>query len=62
MELSDYRSFWIPEIMAKAFTLHDQDVQGPVDIKMRNLMNLSSVIKCTNIRSYNPKPTLNIEK
>jgi acetolactate synthase-1/2/3 large subunit len=47
MELSDYRSFWDTWNHGKGFTLHDQDVQALlVDItKMRNLMNLSSVIK-----------------
>jgi acetolactate synthase-1/2/3 large subunit len=53
----------IPEIMAKLLHCTIRTSRALlVDITKMRLMNLSSVIKCTNIRSYNPKPTLNIEK
>jgi acetolactate synthase-1/2/3 large subunit len=39
----------IPEEIIKSFYIADQDVQARflIDIEMRNLMSLSSVIKCT---------------
>jgi acetolactate synthase-1/2/3 large subunit len=63
MELSDYEASEIPEIMAKAFFIARSGRPGPVlvDITKKQFDNLISVIKMYKF-SYNPKPTLNIEK
>jgi len=56
----------IPEIIAKAFFIARSGRPGPVLIDITknaqfDLMDFSYE-KCTSIRSYNPKPTLNLEK
>lgn len=56
----------IPEIMAKAFYIAKSGRPGPVLIDITknaqfDLMDFSYK-KCTSIRSYNPKPVLNLEK
>jgi acetolactate synthase-1/2/3 large subunit len=50
--------------MAKAFYIARSGRPGPVlvDITKMQFEFEFSYKKCTNIRSYNPKPTLNIEK
>jgi acetolactate synthase-1/2/3 large subunit len=56
----------IPEIMAKAFYIAKSGRPGPVliDITKNAQFELLdfSYKKCTKIRSYNPKPTLNLDK
>lgn len=56
----------IPEIIAKAFYIARSGRPGPVLIDITKNAQFDemefSYKKCTNIRSYNPKPTLNIEK
>ena len=56
----------IPEIMAKAFYIAKSGRPGPVliDITKNAQFDLMefSYKKCTGIRSYNPRPTLNLEK
>jgi acetolactate synthase-1/2/3 large subunit len=56
----------IPEIMAKAFYIARSGRPGPVLVDITKNAQFDefefSYKKCTNIRSYNPKPTLNIEK
>ena len=56
----------IPEIIAKAFYIARSGRPGPVlvDITKNAQFDLMdfSYKKCTNIRSYNPKPVLNLEK
>ena len=56
----------IPEIMAKAFFIAKSGRPGPVliDITKNAQFDLMefSYKKCTGIRSYNPRPTLNLEK
>ena len=56
----------IPEIIAKAFFIARSGRPGPVliDITKNAQFDLLdfSYKKCTNIRSYHPKPVLNIEK
>ncbi|WP_396171426.1 biosynthetic-type acetolactate synthase large subunit [Flavobacterium sp.] len=56
----------IPEIMAKAFYIARSGRPGPVLIDITknaqfDLMDFNYA-KCTSIRSYNPKPVLNLEK
>jgi acetolactate synthase-1/2/3 large subunit len=51
--------------MAKAFYIARSGRPGPVlliSLKCAVWWNEFSNKKCTNIRSYNPKPTLNIDK
>lgn len=56
----------IPEIMAKAFYIARSGRPGPVLIDITKNAQFNEIEfsykKCTNIRSYNPKPTLNLEK
>ncbi len=56
----------IPEIMAKAFYIAKSGRPGPVLIDITKNAQFDeleySYKKCTGIRSYNPKPTLNLEK
>ena len=56
----------IPEIMAKAFCIARSGRPGPVLIDITKNAQFDEIEfsykKCTNIRSYNPKPTLNLEK
>jgi acetolactate synthase-1/2/3 large subunit len=56
----------IPEIMAKAFYIARSGRPGPVLIDITKNAQFDefefSYKKCTGIRSYTPKPTLNIEK
>ena len=56
----------IPEIMAKAFYIARSGRPGPVLIDITKNAQFDEIEfsykKCTNIRSYNPKPTLNLEK
>jgi acetolactate synthase-1/2/3 large subunit len=56
----------IPEIMAKAFFIAKSGRPGPVLIDITKNAQFDEIEfsykKCTSIRSYNPKPTLDIEK
>lgn len=56
----------IPEIMAKAFFIAKSGRPGPVLIDITKNAQFEEIEfsykKCTSIRSYNPKPTLNQEK
>ena len=56
----------IPEIMAKAFFIAKSGRPGPVLIDITKNAQFDEIDfsykKCTSIRSYNPKPTLDIEK
>ena len=56
----------IPEIMAKAFYIAKSGRPGPVLIDITKNAQFDEIEfsykKCTSIRSYNPKPTLNIDK
>jgi acetolactate synthase-1/2/3 large subunit len=56
----------IPEIMAKAFYIAKSGRPGPVLIDITKNAQFDEIEfsykKCTSIRSYNPKPTLNSEK
>ncbi len=56
----------IPEIIAKAFYIAKSGRPGPVLIDITKNAQFDqldfSYKKCTNIRSYHPKPTLNLEK
>ncbi|MBC7844954.1 MAG: biosynthetic-type acetolactate synthase large subunit [Flavobacterium sp.] len=56
----------IPEIMAKAFYIAKSGRPGPVLIDITKNAQFDmldfSYKKCTGIRSYNPKPTLNLAK
>ena len=56
----------IPEIMAKAFYIAKSGRPGPVLIDITKNAQFDEIEfsykKCTSIRSYNPKPTLNIER
>ena len=56
----------IPEIIAKAFYIARSGRPGPVLIDITKNAQFDelefSYKKCTSIRSYNPKPTLNLEK
>lgn len=56
----------IPEIMAKAFYIAKSGRPGPVLIDITKNAQFDEIEfsykKCTSIRSYNPKPTLNLEK
>jgi acetolactate synthase-1/2/3 large subunit len=56
----------IPEIMAKAFYIAKSGRPGPVLIDITKNAQFDeldfSYKKCTGIRSYNPKPALNLEK
>jgi acetolactate synthase-1/2/3 large subunit len=56
----------IPEIMAKAFYIAKSGRPGPVLIDITKNAQFDqmdfSYKKCTSIRSYNPKPVLNLEK
>jgi acetolactate synthase-1/2/3 large subunit len=56
----------IPEIMAKAFFIAKSGRPGPVLIDITKNAQFDEIEfsykKCTNIRSYNPKPTLNLER
>ena len=56
----------IPEIMAKAFYIARSGRPVPVLIDITKNAQFDEIEfsykKCTNIRSYNPKPTLNLEK
>ncbi|WP_310560635.1 biosynthetic-type acetolactate synthase large subunit [Flavobacterium sp.] len=56
----------IPEIIAKAFYIAKSGRPGPVLIDITKNAQFDqldfSYKKCTNIRSYNPKPVLNLEK
>lgn len=56
----------IPEIMARAFYIAKSGRPGPVLIDITKNAQFDelefSYKKCTGIRSYNPKPTLNVEK
>lgn len=56
----------IPEVMAKAFYIAKSGRPGPVLIDITKNAQFDEIEfsykKCTNIRSYNPKPTLNLEK
>ncbi len=56
----------IPEIMAKAFYIARSGRPGPVLIDITKNAQFDEIEfnykKCTGIRSYNPKPTLNLEK
>jgi len=59
-------AYEIPEIIAKAFFIAKSGRPGPVLIDITKNAQFDklefSYKKCTNIRSYNPKPTLNLEK
>jgi acetolactate synthase-1/2/3 large subunit len=56
----------IPEIMAKAFFIARSGRPGPVLIDITKNAQFDelefSYKKCTSIRSYNPKPTLNLDR
>lgn len=56
----------IPEIIAKAFFIAKSGRPGPVLIDITKNAQFDEIEfnykKCTSIRSYNPKPTLNLEK
>ncbi|RDI53546.1 biosynthetic-type acetolactate synthase large subunit [Flavobacterium glaciei] len=56
----------IPEIIAKAFYIAKSGRPGPVLIDITKNAQFDemefSYAKCTSIRSYNPKPVLNIDK
>ncbi len=56
----------IPEIMAKAFFIAKSGRPGPVLIDITKNAQFEEIEfsykKCTSIRSYNPKPTLDLEK
>lgn len=56
----------IPEIMAKAFYIAKSGRPGPVLIDITKNAQFDEIEfsykKCTSIRSYNPKPILNLEK
>ncbi len=56
----------IPEIMAKAFYIAKSGRPGPVLIDITKNAQFDeldfSYKKCTKIRSYNPRPTLNLDK
>ncbi|MFE3848515.1 biosynthetic-type acetolactate synthase large subunit [Flavobacterium sp. LB3P45] len=56
----------IPEIIAKAFFIAKSGRPGPVLIDITKNAQFDEIEfsykKCTSIRSYNPKPTLDIEK
>ncbi|TDD74892.1 biosynthetic-type acetolactate synthase large subunit [Flavobacterium caseinilyticum] len=56
----------IPEIIAKAFYIAKSGRPGPVLIDITKNAQFDEIEfsykKCTSIRSYNPKPTLNLEK
>ncbi|MFV5689954.1 biosynthetic-type acetolactate synthase large subunit [Flavobacterium sp. ZT3R25] len=56
----------IPEIIAKAFFIARSGRPGPVLIDITKNAQFDEIEfsykKCTSIRSYNPKPTLDIEK
>ncbi|KIA86693.1 biosynthetic-type acetolactate synthase large subunit [Flavobacterium sp. AED] len=56
----------IPEIIAKAFYIARSGRPGPVLIDITKNAQFDEIEfsykKCTSIRSYNPKPTLDIEK
>ncbi|WP_426063807.1 biosynthetic-type acetolactate synthase large subunit [Flavobacterium sp. DSP2-3-1] len=56
----------IPEIMAKAFYIAKSGRPGPVLIDITKNAQFDKIEfsykKCTSIRSYNPKPILNLEK
>jgi acetolactate synthase-1/2/3 large subunit len=56
----------IPEIIARAFFIAKSGRPGPVLIDITKNAQFDemefSYKKCTGIRSYNPKPTLNLEK
>jgi acetolactate synthase-1/2/3 large subunit len=56
----------IPEIMAKAFYIAKSGRPGPVLIDITKNAQFDEIEfsykKCTSIRSYNPKPTLNLER
>lgn len=56
----------IPEIFAKAFFIAKSGRPGPVLIDITKNAQFDEIEfsykKCTSIRSYNPKPTLNLEK
>jgi acetolactate synthase-1/2/3 large subunit len=56
----------IPEIMAKAFFIAKSGRPGPVLIDITKNAQFDEIEfsykKCTSIRSYNPKPTLNLER
>ena len=56
----------IPEIIAKAFYIARSGRPGPVLIDITKNAQFDEIEfnykKCTGIRSYNPKPTLNLEK
>ena len=56
----------IPEIMAKAFFIAKSGRPGPVLIDITKNAQFDEIEfsykKCTSIRSYNPKPTLNLKK
>jgi acetolactate synthase-1/2/3 large subunit len=56
----------IPQIMAKAFFIAKSGRPGPVLIDITKNAQFDEIEfsykKCTSIRSYNPKPTLNLER
>jgi acetolactate synthase-1/2/3 large subunit len=56
----------IPEIMAKAFYIAKSGRPGPVLIDITKNAQFDEIEfsykKCTSIRSYNPKPTLNLDR
>lgn len=56
----------IPEIMAKAFYIAKSGRPGPVLIDITKNAQFDEIEfsyeKCTSIRSYNPKPTLHLDK
>lgn len=56
----------IPEIMAKAFYIAKSGRPGPVLIDITKNAQFDEIEfsykKCTSIRSYNPKPVINLEK
>lgn len=56
----------IPEIMAKAFFIAKSGRPGPVLIDITKNAQFDEIEfsykKCTSIRSYNPKPTVNLER
>jgi acetolactate synthase-1/2/3 large subunit len=56
----------IPEIMAKAFYIARSGRPGPVLVDITKNAQFDEIDfsykKCTGIRSYNPKPTLNIDR
>jgi acetolactate synthase-1/2/3 large subunit len=56
----------IPEIMAKAFYIAKSGRPGPVLIDITKNAQFDEIEfsykKCTSIRSYNPKPVLNLDK